>query len=213
MKLNKKKKSMLFLAIAVCVSTTVGIVAMANSKKNDVIDNRLNIATLRGDIEEKDFKEKEDIQIGETKSKEVSVKNTGNLNLFVRVMAFPQIEVPQKDSEGNDSPTLLEANIGKEIEVVIGTDWIDGEDGYYYYTGKVEPGKATTPLFSEVKLSDSVADTYKGAALEMQIKSETVPAANFQYRKAWWDKDVDAVPAEVKQAEIDSKLAAIVEGG
>lgn len=213
MDLKKNKKNLLLLAAAVCVFIAMGIVAMANAKKNDIAENRLKIATLRGDIEETGFKEKEDIQIGETKAKKVTVKNTGNLGLFVRVMVFPQIEVPQNDSDGNYSPLLLEANMGKEIEAVISSEWIDGEDGYYYYTGKVEPGDASLPLFSEVALSSSVSSAYTGAVFDMQIKSETVPSANYQYRKAWWNKDTDTAPAEGKPAEIDSKLAVIVEGG
>lgn len=209
--MKKKKKTIYLLSFALLfVVLARGIFAYASSKNNSVVDNHLHVATLEGDIEEKGFTPKTNIPIGGKKSKDIKIKNSGNTALFVRVMVFPQIKIPFTDSEGKASPKLLPANIGKEIEAEMGTNWEAGEDGYYYFKTKVLPDEKTSSLFTEVKLADDLSDEYKGAEFDIQVKSETVTAANHQYRKVWWNLDEDTAPTEMKLAIIDTELDSLL---
>lgn len=207
MKAKKRKWFVFYLAVAAFITTAVGIIAYASKDSNNIVNNQLHIADFRGDIEEKDFIEKQGINPGETVSKDVKIKNNGDTGLFVRVMVFPEIASPS-----SDPPTLLAANIGEEIMITLGTDWVDGKDGFYYYIAKVTAGSSTSSLFTTVEMASNIDISYDDADFDMQIKSETVTASSLQYRKAWWNKEVDTKPTDSNLAEIDSKLAAIVKG-
>lgn len=204
--MKQKKKLLIVISSIVVLFALIaaGILAFA-ARASDSVDNQFSIVNQKGDIKETGFTPDEDITIGEEVDKEVMIENNGETDFFVRVMVFPEI----KTSDG-DSSTLLPATIGEEIEIVIGTDWEDGEDGYFYYKGKVVPGDATSHLFTEVGLASGLGATYEGATLDMQIKSETVTASNLQYRKVWWNYSADTAPTETKWKIVDDALSALV---
>lgn len=130
--------------------------------------------------------------------KKVSAANTGLLPGFVRVMAFPVITA-------SDGVTPLNAEMGKQVLADLNTKkWKDGGDGYYYYLDILQPGEETEPLFNEVRVLNELGAEYNNAQLMIEVKSEAVGIAKWEYRVGWWGSEAE--PSGVLY-EIDSILS------
>lgn len=198
-KLTLSLKGKGFFLVGLVVIFTIGIVAVnaANNRKSDVATNNFTVAHLEGRIEET-FDSDVAPEMGKEVTKDVKVKNTGNTNLFVRVMVFPEV-VSKTDVQ-------LPANIKKEgvsgqIELLNrnNDEWIDGGDDYYYYTKKIEPEKSSPSLFTGVKLDGSLLKeednqqdqnefhyySYDGSKMTIMIKEETITTSGDTYQEAW----------------------------
>lgn len=200
----KKNKKILFPSILLALGIFLlgGFLVNAASKSNDNVQNHLQIPVIQGEIKET-FTPDVPIKMGEKPQvKEVSVENKGNTPFFVRVMVFPEIMTA--------SDNLLASNLGKEVLIDVTSDWLDGNDGYFYYKGSVLPGKTTADLFKTVKLSDSLDDTYEDANFSIQIKIETVTNSSYQYRKLWWNGDIATSPTNNEWKQVDDSLAPLV---
>ena len=140
---------------------------------------------------------------GGTFPKEVDVKNTEDIPGFVRVMVFPVLVAA-------DGTTLPEMRIGGQIRLgTLGASWTSGEDGYYYYLGRIAPGGTTlNPLFEEVTLDESVADGYPGAELTITLVVESIDGTDDYYRDAWWGGAAPAAPDP--RATVDTALQLIL---
>lgn len=193
--LKNKKRLLLVTAGVIAVFLVLAFNAFAGSKNSDTVENRLKLPSLAGEIKE-EFEPNTNITIGSSKKKDVTIANTGDADLFVRVMVLPMVE-----SAGGK---LLPAGIGAELTVDLGADWRDGQDGYYYYIKKVVPETSTASLFTEVKLADNLGKEYEEASLSIQIKSETITNFQYEYREAWWN--TDQPPAGSALQEIDQAL-------
>lgn len=161
-----------------------------------------------GQVETKLFEENFDETMTEVKKgvsvpKEVRIQNTGTIKQFVRVMVLP--EVRQSIAGDSVNEQILPLKIGTDIilEESATSDWINGGDGYYYYTKAVEPGKETTYLFKKVKLADQLGANYDQAKLSITLKVETINCAKDAYRNAWWQGNP---PAESPLKEVDNAL-------
>ena len=78
----------------------------------------------------------EDTVVGTTKS--ITVSNTGEVPCYVRAKAI--------QASTNDVPIDYS---GSDV------GWFDGGDGYWYYSGIVEPGDTAPVLKAEIKLPTS----------------------------------------------------------
>lgn len=69
------------------------------------------------------------------------------------------------------------------------TNWVEADDGFYYYKKILREGEKTTPLFSGISVDSSKLEkTYLDQidAFEVQVYEESVQAAGFEdYRSAW----------------------------
>lgn len=194
----KKKYAYILLAVGMVIAFLgYTLNGMGSSKDSDTVNNRLILPNLVGEIDET-FDPNTDIEIGDSKEKDVKVANTGTAPLFVRVMVLPMIQ----DASG----TLLPMKIGEEITVNLSANWTYGGDGYYYYRGIVQPGNSTPSLFTTVTLNSSLGDEYDDCELTMQVKSETITAFQYEYRNAWWD---GATPTTSPLNTVDTELASL----
>ncbi|MGX4686990.1 hypothetical protein JNUCC83_08815 [Vagococcus sp. JNUCC 83] len=199
--MNKAKKKIgVLLLFGVLIIG--GMIVRGSHKSIDVKDNSLYVPSVHGKINEVFEPNKPIVIGGESQAKEININNDGNTNLFVRVMVFPEIMT--------DSENLLASNIGKEVLVDLGTDWIDGKDGYYYYKKIVKPGNMSTNLFEKVKLSSDLDDNYIGSHLSMQVKAETITNATYVYRVVWWNGTKTDVPIDNNLRNIDNYLSSLV---
>lgn len=176
-------------------------VAYAALTAKDEKEKFMKIANLETKIEEV-FESGTEIVVGESVDKKVSIKNTGTVDQFVRVMIHPVISM---EEEGNIR--ILPSEVGKQIELDINsTDWKLGEDGYYYYLKILKAGEVTeSNLFSKVTLSSSLEKEYKGADLNITIKSEATITDG--YVKAWWQGNE---PSDGKLNDINNKYSTLV---
>ncbi|WP_265460059.1 hypothetical protein [Enterococcus sp. HY326] len=199
----KKKWLVSFLLGMILITSIAAAVIYAATQKNDSVHNKLSVPTIKGEIVET-FTPNEPIAVGGTQTKDIIIENTGSTGFLVRVMVFPEIEHPSID-DGR-----LPASIGKEVLITVGTNWQYGEDGYYYYLGEVSALGTTTSLFNNISLADNLGTEYNGADFAIQVKSETVTAANYQYRKAWFNLGLTETPQAEPLVTIDTALATVV---
>lgn len=102
--------------------------------------------------------------------KDVTIKNTGNVDAYIRV----KVVVTWKDANGSVYKTAP----------VKGTDynWADGDskwvkhtDGFWYYTAKVPANGSTASLFTDCKQL-STAKVPDGYSLSVDIHAQSVQA-------------------------------------
>ena len=110
---------------------------------------------------------------GSDVSKIVSVKNTGESEAWIRV----RVEADVKGIDGADLPLSIEGT-GPVLTYAVGSCWILGEDGYYYYTVPVAPGQFTEILFDTVTFAFEIGNEYQGCTANIIIAAQAVQASN-----------------------------------
>lgn len=138
----KKKKIILFI-IALCFimtasfSSTYAYLIVRSEKRNTMYVGETTV-----ELEEAFIPPKE-LSPGIIFTKKPSIKNTGNLRVFVRA------RIDFSDS------------IAKEFceDLLIDSHWERNEsDGYYYYKNVLDPGSTTESLFEKVTIKTAKSD-------------------------------------------------------
>lgn len=141
---------------------------------------------------------------GGTYEKRVGAANVGDYPAFVRLM----IQVTIISADGT---TVLPASLGVEVEALDlnTTDWMYGDDGYFYYLHKLNAGVSTTDLghdlFSTVQIADGLAEDYSAARLKIEVKCEASDIEQWNYRQGWWG--AATAPTGAPLSTIDAELA------
>ncbi|MBP1044618.1 hypothetical protein I6N95_26765 [Vagococcus sp. BWB3-3] len=117
--------------------------------------------------------------------KEVEIENKTNGDMFVRVMILPTLET--------DEAKVFSQRLGKEV-ILTGMDskWIDGQDGYYYYTDVIKDKEKSDFLMKTVKLTNHSLSGGK-ETFAIQLKVESVNTSKNGFVEAWWNNAVPAV--------------------
>ena len=187
--MEKKRSRKLPVAIGLVMVIAIGGV-FAYFNQTITVDNPFSTKEYGGEIVEK-FTPEEDWEPGEQITKEVTAKNTGDYDLFVRVKFSEKWE---RDGELIDGTDLTSADGGRffpesAANAVVGgssvyknmaglTDgsWLKKNDGYFYYGVKLSPGASTSKLLDYVTFCD---DAYMGSYTEKmlyaQVTSGTEP--------------------------------------
>lgn len=141
-----------------------------------------------------DFEEPTDVVPGDETTKKVQVQNTASYDTFIRV----KITKKWTDAEGNElsadklaklNNDMIVLNFGENLGETDGK-WLDGKDvegahGYYYYMGKVAPGKFTNKLLESVTLSTEAGNEYRNLKFEVIVEAESIQADNNAHNDAW----------------------------
>lgn len=186
------------IVLVLLMFTIVGIKSVyAALTAEDDLTNDFTMSNLSGKIEEEFTPPSKEnpMKPGKDYPKEVKINNQTKTPMFVRVLVTPEIQTA--------TGVLLPSNFGKELIINLGSKWLLGEDGYYYYLGKLASTQTTEALFTKVTLSDDVSDSYNDAEMSIHIKSETIIAKGNQYRDAWW---LGETPIETNLSKIDILL-------
>ena len=102
----------------------------------------------------------------------VSVKNNGNAPVYIRALVL----VTWQDKQGSTMLSPL-PEIGTDYEITgAEADWIEGSDGYFYYTQPVQPGQSTAQLVQKLTDKNSNAERQ----LSVDIIAQAVQAAPAQ---------------------------------
>ena len=110
----------------------------------------------------------EDVMPGAVVSKEVTVKNTGASDAWVRIKVDKTVILASGD-KGN--PEVMELDIKKAF-------WTE-QDGYDYYNDPLAPGEATPPLFTTVTFDAVKMDNdYQNCKAYIDVKADAVQFAN-----------------------------------
>lgn len=139
MKLFKNKKSIAMLVSIIALLTIVAGTTIAYLYTNTPsITNTFTPTKVTTTIVEDDP--------SDTKNN-VKVKNTGDIDAYIRATVI----VTWKDASGQVHATAPVAGTDYEVTYPTDTGWVEGSDGYYYYTSKVAAGGSTGVLLTDCK--------------------------------------------------------------
>ncbi len=187
-----------FLMFLSVLGMIVGGVAYAAMTVRDQKVNTFQIGNLETKIEEV-FTAPATIKPGEELEKKVRIINTGTIKQFIRVMLQPEIS-----KKVNNVDRIFPAEIGNELELDLDlAHWKAGGDGYYYYLDALKPKKATSYLFTKVKVKNNLGKEYDQGKVTLLVKVETSNTAEYVYRDAWWQ---GVTPTSGSLQVIDSHL-------
>ena len=140
----------------------------------------------------------------------VVITNTGNCDAFIRAAIIGQ----WRDQDGNpvfgftdythgvqlvdswyEDVIVKKTNIQGEFTGLPGTNWVEGSDGYYYYTVAVPAGQAVpNNLFTKYEVKRAPGAAIAGAVQEiyftLEIATQAISAkkldgTNYTYTAAW----------------------------
>lgn len=168
--MNAKKK---ILAVALAASMAVlavGGSSLAYFTDTDSADNVFTVGNIKIDLTEPKWEaegkeEAKDMYPGEPVAKDPTVTNTGANPAVVRIkVTFP---------DGYNFTYRTDYVTGK-----LGDHWVDGGDGYFYYTLPLDnkENPTTDALFDQVVLGTNVTDDYTGEEKHIDVKVEAVQA-------------------------------------
>ncbi|MBE6630200.1 MAG: hypothetical protein E7624_05045 [Ruminococcaceae bacterium] len=121
------------------------------------------------------------IRPGEVASKQVTVKNTGPMNVFVRVKMYPQFTLSEENAGKPVDPSLISCDVDHRY-------WLLQGDYYYFYRA-LAPGEETPPIFTNVTFDKTMDNTYTNSTITFLVDAAAVPAnpnANTVYDTALW---------------------------
>lgn len=170
----------------------------------DKKENDFQIGQVETKLEEVFDDSITEITKGQSIEKKVTIKNTGTINQFVRVMVLPEVRAEVIGDSANKQVLPLVIGVDLVLENLNTNEWKDGGDGYYYYVKEaVAPKKSTTSLFESIKLSDQLGEQYHEATFSLSLKVETINCHEAAYRQAWWQ---GATPTAQPLKTIDDSL-------
>lgn len=166
----KKKLSIVFGIIAILAIISVGTLAYFTSEQN--AENVISAGNIKLEIHEKtasgeDFpKEGIIVMPGDTVSKIVTVENTGDHPLYLRVKLTEGVS-----DEVLTTDDCLDININRSC-------WLE-KDGYYYYYRALQSGETTEQLFSEVYFDlYNIDNKYLGKHFTLNVAASAVQSEN-----------------------------------
>lgn len=162
----KRKKLfalMIILLIAIITGSVYSYLSDQTQKNNKMSIGENTI------IPEEPF-EPGDMEPGSIFVKKPSLKNTGIVDCYVRMM----VECSRGDME-----SLIQMDWNTE-------DWTEKqEDGYYYYKKLLAPEEVSTPIFTQVSISEEVSESSL-KDFDIIVYGESIQSGGINnYKEAW----------------------------
>ena len=177
--MEKNSRKLLVIALAMlALSLSVAGSLAYFSETSEIVHNVITTGNIHVrlveksivDGVEKDFEDVDGAMPGEAISKIVKLENTGTNPAFVRLAVTKNIRLAEGKS-GIPDLDLIEIDFNT-------TDWTDGEDGWYYYNRALNPGETTEPLFTTVKMKETMGNLYQGCVTTVTVAGQAVQTAN-----------------------------------
>lgn len=206
---NRKKKLRLiyvgFIMALILLLISGGYFVYAAMIAQDQKANDFQIGQVETELEEVFDETIQEISLDNSVEKNVSIKNTGTINQFVRVMVLPEV----RSSINGNGIQILPLIIGKDLELEnMDANWLDGKDGYYYYIGsEIAPDESTAPLFESIRLSSNLSEQYHESDFSIYLKVETINCEESAFRNAWWQGET---PLEEPLKTINDTLTGLL---
>lgn len=170
-KSNGKKPLLMIAALALVVALSIGLTsAFLTSTRG--LTNTFTPGEVSCEV-------KETVQ-NKVKS-DIVVENTGTIPAYIRVAVVANTV----DAEGNITGS---ANVSGSLG---GEGWVQGADGYYYYTKIVEPERDTSNLVKAPIPLSNIQVTVLAQAIQAYGVSGETPAV-----KEAWGSSVNSVAAD-----------------
>lgn len=125
------------LALALVLTLTAGGTLAYLVSNTDEVTNTFTPASPGIEVPEE--------IVGNAKTS-IQVKNTGDINVYVRVMLVASY---QKEVNGKYEVCGSHIPEPEVTDFTPGTDWVKGDDGYYYYTKALASDATTNNLLAD----------------------------------------------------------------
>lgn len=177
-----KKKLLALSMVAICLSVvaygTLAYYTASETAENVITSGNVGIDLLEWADEDKTVPYEEmypdnevtGVMPGTDVTKIVEVKNTGDNAVWVRVSVDKEI-ILSEESEIDADAGLMTMDFDRD-------NWIDGEDGYFYYVTPLEAGNTTEPLFAAVSFDGNMSNDYQNCKAKVDVKAYAVQTAN-----------------------------------
>lgn len=166
-KRNLNKLQLLILSLLVVMTVTVGGTVAYLTTMTESVTNTFTPSTVTGEVTE-NFD-------GEVK-KNIQVKNTGDIAVYVRVKL-----VTYRVNDAGD-------HIGGVAEIPpfnLGENWVK-HNGYYYYTVPVEPNNFSSSLTDNVGITLKNYDDADGGKQVIEVMAEMIQSVpDTAVKDAW----------------------------
>lgn len=188
----KKRNLMLGSAILLVVLLVAGGTFAWFTAESATETNTFTAGTLKIELID-EFEGAPNVNPGDCYDKNVYVKNLGSKTAFVRI---------KKDMVFSDDLNL------DVVEYQLGEGWVEHDDGYFYYTEKLDAANdevidQTTLLFADNEDGNNICfkgeemdDDYQGAQLDITIKAEAIQTTNDAALTEW---EVDPLSLAMSQ--------------
>ena len=143
---RKHKKSGLLVAIALLLLVAVGGTLAYILTNTDALENVFNPSRVScAVVEDQKTEGAENGQVSVTQKTNVKIKNTGDTDAYIRVA----LVVTWKNEEGKVWANAPVLGSDYSMTLDLSNGWVDGNDGFYYYTQSVAPNGLTNVLITE----------------------------------------------------------------
>lgn len=160
-KKNKGKKlgsnifAQVSIVLLIClVTSSVAYLIKQNSIKNEFVIGEVKTQVV------------EDFDVSNKVKKNVSIENIGNVPIYIR----SKIIISWKDKNQNIIEGIPQENDDYSIRFSESSNWLKGDDGYYYYKTSLEPNHCTDILVEECKQLKEFDDKI----LEVSIANQAI---------------------------------------
>lgn len=175
-----KRKGIVISTIALLV-LAVGI-SMAWFTSGESVGNKFNMGTIEVEVLEPGFT---DLNVTEatTYEKNVQVISRGTKRTYVRVKLIPEWS----------EPSLPVSNV--VFNLAQNSDWVNGDDGYYYFIYYLTENQTTSLLLESVTIT-SLGPEYKGQTLTIKAIAEGVQITHDAWQDIWGITELPFDPGE-----------------
>ncbi len=165
----KKKIVTLSLAVALAATAVIGG-TLAYFTDTEEKENIFTVGNVEIELTEPNWdasgeEEAKTVYPGEPLAKDPTVENTGANPCFVRV------SVSGLDQFGDKGDIVYLTNY---VEGALHEGWVDGNDGYFYWSEPLEIGETTVALFDQIKMPVGLTGNEK--AEPIVVTAEAVQA-------------------------------------
>lgn len=179
--MKKHTFTCIFILVLTGMVLVCGIV-LAAWNVSEYAENLISMSSYKNFIQE-NYVRPEHVDPGQKVIKEVSIKNEGDVDSFVRVKV--ETMFGSQDGSGNFQE---EKELNPElIEIHYNTDfWTLEDDGYWYYKEVLPAGEATQkPLMDHYYLSEKADNRYKNKEARIVINLESIQAEGGEMEQVW----------------------------
>lgn len=142
---NKKIISAI-VSIALVVTAAIGVTAALYQAETDSVVNQFTVGNVTTELVE-EFYQNPGSDTDFTKTPKVTNTGANDCLVRIRMNVTPESLLSQKvlDENGNETNYLVISGWPSK--------WTLKDDGFYYYSDVVKPGKSTEPLFTTVTVN------------------------------------------------------------
>lgn len=181
-----KKKLLSVTVVAICLAVlgygTAAYVTDEVRAHNVITSGGIGIELVEKTVEngaEVDFPTDgiSGVMPGTEVAKIVTVKNTDSGDAWLRVkvessiQSAAQQELPKTLTVGQTSVSVVTLDFNTD-------DWVDGGDGFYYYSAPVRAGESTSALFRTVSFAKEMGNEYQNCKVFIDVTAQAVQSAN-----------------------------------